>query len=173
MKQTGLIDRVIETLGLDTKMAKSKWTPAEQKPLTRDENGEPWLGYFSYASVVGMLLYLSGHTRPDIAYPVNCCARYMFCPRKSHEVAITDPSCVKSRTGFIITVARCPVLWVSKLQTETALSTMEAEIIALAHSCRELFSISFSSSIIFLVLITCSTSIHWTSLAHTVQTFFP
>jgi len=57
-----------------------------------------------------------------------------------HEV-ITDPSCVKSCTGFIITVANCPVLWISKLQQETALSTMEAEIIVLAHSCRELFPI--------------------------------
>lgn len=47
----------------------------------------------------------------------------------------SDPSCVKSRTGFVITVANCPVLRQSKLQTETALSTMEAEIIALAHSC--------------------------------------
>ena len=53
----------------------------------------------------------------------------------------SDPSCVKSRTGFVITVANCPVLWQSKLQTETALSTMEAEVVALAHSCRELFPI--------------------------------
>ena len=53
----------------------------------------------------------------------------------------TDPASVKSRTGFIITVAESPVLWQSKLQTETALSTMEAEIVALAHSCRELFPV--------------------------------
>jgi hypothetical protein len=33
------------------------------------------------------------------------------------------------------------MVWVSKLQTETALSTMEAEIIALAHCCRELFPV--------------------------------
>ena len=38
--------------------------------------------------------------------------------------------------GLLMTV---PVLWISKLQTETALSTMEAEIVALAHSCKELF----------------------------------
>ena len=54
---------------------------------------------------------------------------------------ITNPECVKSRTGFLITVSDCPVVWVSKLQTETALSTMEAEIIALAHCCRELFPV--------------------------------
>ncbi len=33
------------------------------------------------------------------------------------------------------------MVWVSKLQTETALSTMEAEIIALAHCCWELFPV--------------------------------
>ena len=53
----------------------------------------------------------------------------------------TDPACAKSRTGFIITFADCPVFWQSKLQTETALSTMEAEIIALSACCRELFPI--------------------------------
>ena len=80
MKQTGLIDRVLEALGLGTKYATNKWTPAEGKTLTRDENGEPPQGLFSYSSVVGMLLYLAGHTRLDIAYAVNCCARYMFNP---------------------------------------------------------------------------------------------
>jgi hypothetical protein len=180
MKQTGLIDRIINTLGLDSKLSTNKWTPAESKPLTRDEDGEPCQGSFSDASVVGMMLYLDGHTRPDIAYAVNCCAQYMFAPKLVHEQAlkrigrylkatrdkglvlnpsgnlkvnaypdadfagmygylkITDPACVKSRTGFLITVSDCPMAWVSKLQTETAMSTMETEIIALAHCCREL-----------------------------------
>jgi len=129
-----------------------------------------------------MLLYLSGHTRPNITFAVNFCARYMFCPKHPHELALkrigrylkqtpdrgmvmnpssdvckidayldadfagmygheehTDPACAKSRTGFIITFADCPVFWQFKLQTETALSTMEAEIIALSACCRELF----------------------------------
>ena len=88
MKQTGLIDRVIETLGLDLGTTSGKFTPAEAKPLVKDADGEPASGEFSYSSVVGMLLYLAGHTRPDIAYAVNCCARYMFCPKKSHELAL-------------------------------------------------------------------------------------
>ena len=33
------------------------------------------------------------------------------------------------------------MVWVSKLQTETALSIMEAEINALAHCCQELFPV--------------------------------
>jgi hypothetical protein len=52
-----------------------------------------------------------------------------------------DPSCAKSCTGFVITFADVPILWKSHLQTETALSTMEAKIIALLACCRDLFPI--------------------------------
>jgi hypothetical protein len=38
-------------------------------------------------------------------------------------------------------IAKCPVLWVSKLQTETALSTMMAEYIALSVAIRDLIPI--------------------------------
>ena len=51
-----MIDRVVETLGLDFKLSTLKWTPAEATPLTCDEDGEPHQGSFSYSSVVGMLL---------------------------------------------------------------------------------------------------------------------
>ena len=181
LKQEGLINRIVEALGLQDSAV--KYTPAEGTPLVRDTDGEPFPQTFNYASVIGMLLYLAGHSRPDIAYAVNMAARYMFSPRSIHEKAVkrigrylkatrsrgivlcpsdnvlkidaypdadfagmwgheenTDPSSVKSRTGFVINVADCPVLWVSKLQNGcTAQSTMEAEIIALNHCCRELF----------------------------------
>jgi len=88
LTQTGLTDRIIEALDLDSKLSTSKWTPAEHAPLTKDVEREPPQGSFSYSSVVGMLLYLSGHTRPDIVYAVNCCARYMFNPKLSHKKAL-------------------------------------------------------------------------------------
>jgi hypothetical protein len=161
-----------------------KWTPAEAALLVKDAEGAPATGSFSYSSVVGMLLYLSDHTCPDIAYAANCAARYMFCHKKSHEEALKligrylkathncrmiinpssgvlkidaypdadfagmygyerhdNPSCVKSWTGCVINVANCPVMWQSKLQTETTLSTMEAEIVAISHCARELIPI--------------------------------
>jgi hypothetical protein len=49
-----------------------------------------------------------------------------------------DPICVKSRSGFLITLGGCPLTWTSKMQTEIALSTMEAEYIALSLAMREL-----------------------------------
>ena len=48
-----------------------------------------------------------------------------------------DPVSVQSRTGYILFLANCPLLWVSKLQTEVATSTMEAEYIALSQSVRD------------------------------------
>jgi hypothetical protein len=47
-----------------------------------------------------------------------------------------DPVCVKSRTGFVIEVMSCPIQWVSKLQTNIATSTMEAEYTALSIALR-------------------------------------
>jgi hypothetical protein len=45
---------------------------------------------------------------------------------------------VLSRTGYIITFCGCPIHWVSKLQTEIALSTTESKYIALSMATREL-----------------------------------
>jgi hypothetical protein len=49
-----------------------------------------------------------------------------------------DPVCVKSRSGHVLLLAGCPMLWSSKLQTEIAVSTMEAEYIALSNAMRDL-----------------------------------
>ena len=48
----------------------------------------------------------------------------------------TNPDAVKSRTGYVIELANCPVLWVSKLQTTIATSTMESEYTALSMALR-------------------------------------
>ena len=48
-----------------------------------------------------------------------------------------NPVCVKSRTGYVLMLGGCPLIFKSKLQTEIALSTFEAEYIALSQSMRE------------------------------------
>ena len=88
IKQVGLINCVLETLGLDDGITKNKLAPYESSTPVKDADVPAYCGSFSYINVVGMLLYLSGHTRPGIAYSVNCCARYMFCPNNYHETAL-------------------------------------------------------------------------------------
>ncbi len=53
-----------------------------------------------------------------------------------------DLYCVRSRTGYVICLADCPVLWKSTLQTKIALLTMKAKYVSLSTLCRDLFSIS-------------------------------
>jgi hypothetical protein len=52
-----------------------------------------------------------------------------------------EPVSVKSRTGYVITYRGAPLMWASKMQTQVALSTMEAEYIALSQSMRDLIPI--------------------------------
>jgi len=58
-------------------------------------------------------------------------------PRKDKQ----DPSCVKSRTSIAILIANCPLVWSSKLQTDIATSTMDAEYNSLSMSMKEVLLI--------------------------------
>ena len=44
---------------------------------------------------------------------------------------------MKSITGYVLTLVRCPIIWCSKIQTENALSTTKAEYIDLSQAMRE------------------------------------
>ena len=49
-----------------------------------------------------------------------------------------DLMCARSTTGFVLTFANCPLLWVSKIQTDIALSTLHSGYVSLSHSVRSL-----------------------------------
>jgi len=53
------------------------------------------------------------------------------------EVAGIDASTAKSRSGYIVSLQGCPLIWHSKLQTQVTLSTTEAEYVALSQSLRD------------------------------------
>ena len=48
-----------------------------------------------------------------------------------------DASTSKSRSGYVLTYGDCPIFWASKLQTQIALSSCEAEYISLSQSLRD------------------------------------
>ena len=52
-----------------------------------------------------------------------------------------DPLSAHSCTGYVITYAGCPIIWASKMQSLIALSTTEAEYIALSSSLREVIGV--------------------------------
>jgi len=75
--------------------------------------------------------------RPDPNDGIKCYVDADFAGGYSDETK-DDPVSVHSRTGYVIIYYGCPVLWVSKLQTEISLSTVEAEYVALSTSMRDL-----------------------------------
>lgn len=178
LTQKGLIQKIIEATGMTD--CNPNWTPAIQQTLGIDPDGELMNEDWSYPSIVGMLLYLSTNTRPDISFAVSQVARFNHSPKRSHASAIKTivrylhrtsdkgmivrptgdlsidcyvdadfaglhgrdpdyaPTSAKSRTGYIITLGGCPILWKSQLQTEISLSTLESEYSALSASMRTL-----------------------------------
>jgi hypothetical protein len=60
----------------------------------------------------------------------------------SNKTASNDSNTARSRMGYLISYAGCPMHWASKMQTEIALSSTEAEYIALSQAMREVIPIS-------------------------------
>jgi hypothetical protein len=85
LTQVGLIDRIIEALGVQDMAPVA--TPATDC-IGKDVDGDPAEGMFSYASVIGMLQYLYRQTRPDLGFALSQCARFAWCPKRSHELAL-------------------------------------------------------------------------------------
>jgi hypothetical protein len=178
LTKKGLILKVLAATGMSD--CNTWGSPALSAPLGTNSDGPRRKDIWSYASVIGMLMYLSSNAHPEIQFALHQCAWFTHCPRASHEDAVKhicqylqgvkdngpmfkpshnleldcyvdadfarlwnyksdqDPVCVKSRTGYVMTLGGCPIQWNSKLQTEIALSTTEAEYIALSQAMREL-----------------------------------
>ena len=181
LTQTGLINKILDVTGMT--QCNTNKLPSAREPLGLDENGDPMNEKWDYASVVGMLLYLSTNTRPDISFAVSQVARFTYNPKQSHVTAIKtilrylkgtstqgtivkkatslslscfcdadfaglykrDPdsmsSSAKSRSGYILKLAGCPLVWKSQLQSTIALSTAESEYCALSSAMRTLIPI--------------------------------
>jgi hypothetical protein len=185
LTQPHLIKSILKDLHLfDNKQATTRSLPAlTTKILHPDVNGTPFDDSFHYRSVIGKLNFLEKSTRPDIAFAVHQCARFVEKPTKLHgeavkhvghyllgtsdkglilsptkenttfdcwvdashagkwrkhgNEAINDATTAKSRTGYVLLYAGCPIVWASKLQTEIALSSTEAEYIVISTATRE------------------------------------
>jgi hypothetical protein len=86
LTQTGLIDKIAAVTGLEN--CNHNRVPTTQLALGSDLDGKPMNEKWGYTSVVGMLLYLSNNTRPDIAFGISQVARFTLNPKQSHATAV-------------------------------------------------------------------------------------
>ena len=86
LTQKGLTKRIVEALNIGD--LPIKHTPAGRDPLVKDPDGDPPDATYGYSSVIGMLQYLQGHSRPDITFAVSQCARFIHLTKRSHEEAL-------------------------------------------------------------------------------------
>ena len=98
------------------------------------------------AAILRTCHHLQGTKKDDLIFTpatelnVDCYVDADFCGLFGVEDP-ADPISVKSRTGYVIMIAGCPLLWVSKLQQEISLSTQESEHVALSSSLRDVIPI--------------------------------
>ena len=74
---------------------------------------------------------------PNKSRQFDCWVDADFAGNWRQADAHSDPMTAKSRSGWIVRFASAPITWASKMQTITAMSTTEAEYIALSTSLRE------------------------------------
>jgi hypothetical protein len=79
--------------------------------------------------------------KPDPTAGFECYCDADFSGNWSAIFARYDPSTAKSRSGWVIFYARCPIIFASRLQSQVALSTTEAEYIALSTALRDVIPI--------------------------------
>ena len=71
----------------------------------------------------------------------ECYADADFCGLWNKLTAETDPSTARSRMGYLLTFAKCPLVWASKLAGPYCLSTTEAEYVALSCALRQVIPV--------------------------------
>ena len=90
MSQPFLIDRIIKAINFDSTTTKSARdnVPAVYPLLNKDVDGPARKAHWKYRGLIGMLGYLQGTSRPDIAMATHQCARFNNDPKLSHDRAV-------------------------------------------------------------------------------------
>jgi hypothetical protein len=79
--------------------------------------------------------------KPDLTRGLECHVDADFAGGFNKDFPEDASGCL-SRTGYVIWFAACPIIWASKMQTTIALSTTEAEYIALSTALRDVIYVT-------------------------------
>ena len=86
LTQTGPVNMILETVEMSdckTRRSLTKFTP-----LINDTNGLHHREQWNYASVIGVLIYPSLDTHPEIKFVLHQCSWFSHVSRASHKEAI-------------------------------------------------------------------------------------
>ena len=84
--QTFLIQRAIELAGLSD--SNQVDIPAVNPPLSKDLEGARRTSTWEYRSIIGLLNYISGSSRTDIAYATHSAAIFSANRKASHDKGV-------------------------------------------------------------------------------------
>lgn len=171
LSQEHFIKKIVSRFGLDG--AKGSKYPMDTNYFKLRLDSEKLKDNANYQKLIGCLLYLSTHSRPDITACVGILSRCVSCPtitdwteakrvvryliysidyglrlgtNNERELLLTgfcdadwagDTGDRKSCSGFLYTLGGATVSWTSRKQGCVAMSTMEAEYIALSEAVQQ------------------------------------
>ncbi|KAG8481839.1 hypothetical protein CXB51_027157 [Gossypium anomalum] len=142
LSQKGYIEKVLCKFNMQS--AKPVSTPlaahfrlsSALSPQSVDEI--EYMSHVPYSSAVGSLMYAMVCSRPDLSYALSAFGR-----TKDGIIGYVDADFAgdldrrSSLTGYVFTIGGCAISWKATLQTTVALSTTEAEYMAITEACKE------------------------------------
>ncbi len=129
----GMLNYLANSTRLDISFAVHQCARFSANPRLPHEKALKRIGRYLQGTIENGLII-----KPDAQHMgIDCYCDADFAGLWTYE-DVQDPTCTRSRTGYVLTLGGTPVVWSSRLQSETALSTMEAEYIALSTSMRVL-----------------------------------
>ncbi|KAG8488772.1 hypothetical protein CXB51_016789 [Gossypium anomalum] len=147
LSQKGYIEKVLCRFNMQSAKLVSTPLAAHFRLLSalspQSDDEIEYMSHVLYSSVVGSLMYAMVCSRPDLSYAISAVSKYTFGRTRDGVIGYVDANFAgdldrrRSLTGYVFTIGGCAISWKATLQTTVALSTTEAEYMAITEACKE------------------------------------